>query len=90
MEYENYHIPGAIVIDYKKANFADEFKKLDKNIPVLIYCRSGVRSANAIPILEDLGFEVYNLGHGMLDWRKNHMPIQGKNVNAKDAGEEGC
>jgi len=90
LEYSFYHIPGAIVIDYKKANFADEFKKLDKNKAVLIYCRSGVRSANAIPTLEKLGFEVYNLGHGMLDWRKHHMPIQGEDVNAQDAGEEGC
>ncbi len=89
-EYNDYHIPGAKMIDYKNDNFKTEFGKLDKKVPVLIYCRSGGRSGRATKVLEGMGFKVYNLDHGMIDWKKNGMPIEGQNTHAVGGGEEGC
>lgn len=89
-EYKDYHIPGAINIDYKNDNFKEEFNKLDKKTPVLIYCRSGVRSGRARDILEKEGFKVYNLDHGIKAWRAEGMPVEGKNIKAQAGGEEGC
>ena len=89
-EYDDYHIPKAINIDFKSKNFETEFAKLDKEEPVLIYCRSGRRSAAAAKSLKKMGFTVYNLDRGMKDWRKKGMKVVGENVNAKDVGEEGC
>ena len=89
-EFENYHIPGAKNIDYKNSNFKDEFSKLDKKVPVLIYCRSGGRSGSATKVLTKMGFTVYNLDKGINEWKASGMPLEGKNVNAKDNGEEGC
>ena len=89
-EYAEAHITGAINVDYNNANFKMEAAKLDKEKPVLIYCRSGKRSGRAMAILEGMGFKVYNLNHGFLDWKSNAMPIEGKNIKAKDTGEEGC
>ena len=89
-EYNDYHIPGAKMIDYKNNNFKTEFGKLDKKVPVLIYCRSGGRSGRAIKVLEGMGYKVYNLDHGMIDWKKNGMPIEGKNIHSAGGGEEGC
>ena len=89
-EYADYHIPGAKMIDYKNDNFKTEFAKLDKKVPVLIYCRSGVRSGRAMKILEKMGYKVYNLDHGMIDWRKHGMAVEGKNIQAKGNSEEGC
>lgn len=89
-EYSDYHIPGAKMIDYKNTNFKTEFEKLDKKAPVLIYCRSGGRSGRAMKTLEKMGFTVYNLEKGMIEWKKNKMPIEGKNVHSVDGGEEGC
>ncbi len=89
-EYNNAHIPGAIMIDYNGANFKNEFTKLDKNVPVLIYCRSGRRSSRAMKVLEGMGFTVYNLDKGFLKWKEDGMKIEGNHVNAKDVGEEGC
>ena len=89
-EYANYHIPGAVNIDYKNDNFKEEFNKLDKKTPVLIYCRSGVRSGRARDILEKEGFKVYNLDHGIKAWKAEGMPVEGKNIKAHVGGEEGC
>ena len=89
-EYEDYHIPGAVMIDYKNDNFKEEFSKLDKKVPVLIYCRSGVRSGRAMKILEGMGFKVYNLDHGMKAWKGEGMPIEGKNIASHGGAEEGC
>ncbi len=89
-EYEEYHIPGAKMIDFKNSNFKNEFSKLDKKVPVLIYCRSGGRSGSATKILTKMGYDVYNLDKGINQWKKEGMPLEGKNVNAKDHGEEGC
>ena len=89
-EYADYHIPGAINIDYKNDNFKEEFNKLDKKTPVLIYCRTGVRSGKARDILEKEGFKVYNLDHGIKAWRAEGMPVEGKNTKAHVGGEEGC
>jgi len=89
-EYEAYHIPGSINIDYKKDNFKEEMEKLGKDVPVLIYCRSGGRSGRATKLLDKEGFKVYNLDHGILDWKEKGMPIEGKDTNAHVGGEEGC
>ena len=40
---------------------------LDKNIPVLVYCRSGRRSEMAGKVLSEKGYKVYDFG-GIIDW----------------------
>ncbi len=90
-EYNDYHIPGAINIDVKNSDFEKMAKdKLPKDKPAVIYCRSGVRSMKALKKLEKMGYKVYNLDKGMLEWRKENMPVEGKNIKAHDSGEEGC
>lgn len=89
-EYEAYHIPGAINIDFKKDNFKEEMEKLGKDVPVLIYCRSGGRSGRATKLLDKDGFHVYNLNNGILKWKEEGMPIKGNDTKAHDGGEEGC
>ncbi|PCI10839.1 MAG: hypothetical protein COB73_02895 [Flavobacteriaceae bacterium] len=89
-EYSDYHIPGAKNIDFKNDNFKTEFEKLDKKIPVLIYCRSGGRSGRAMKALEEMGFKVYNLEKGMIEWKKNGFAVKGNNLHSGGSGEEGC
>lgn len=90
-EYADYHIPGAINVDVKNGAFSKmAAEKLKKDTPVLVYCRSGVRSMKALKTLEKMGYKVYNLNKGMLQWKKDNMPVEGKNVKAHDSGEEGC
>lgn len=49
----------------------DEIEDL-RNEPVIVYCRSGMRSAQAAMILEQLGFSnVSNLEGGMIGWQNS-------------------
>jgi len=54
------HIPmGAIPIRYEE---------LDKKIPIVVMCHSGVRSAQVCQFLEPRGFDVTNLEGGIDAW----------------------
>ena len=62
-------LPGAILIDINSASFTDDVSQLDRDLPYLVYCRSGNRSATAVRIMEDLGFsEIYELDNGIQAW----------------------
>lgn len=70
-EFAKYRIQSAKNIDFKAPDFAAQIQKLDKNIPVLVYCLSGVRSAGALQTFRNAGFtEVYNLAGGINAWSK--------------------
>jgi len=67
-EFEEERIEGAILIPYDE--IGERYSELgsNKNIVILIYCRSGRRSAVAAEELAELGFtNVYDFG-GILDW----------------------
>ena len=68
-EYSSGYIENSLNIDYLSNDFSKNVQKLDKNIPIVLYCRSGKRSSRSANILSKLGFnEVYNLQGGILDW----------------------
>ena len=63
-------IDGAVQIDISKPSFERELTELDKNAPVLVYCRSGGRSKTAQNRMKDMGFkEVHNLRNGYSQWK---------------------
>lgn len=58
----------------------DDFKKiaqkmLSKELIVLVYCRSGRCSLDAAEILTELGHKVGNLKGGIMEWKKEGLPI---------------
>ena len=68
-EFDKGHVEGARNIDYFSKSFKSELDKLDKSIPVYVYCRSGGRSAKAMQIMKEMGFvTIYNLQGGFLAW----------------------
>ena len=70
-EFSQGHIANAINIDYKSSSFEKEIEKLDTLKPIVIYCRSGKRSAMSTKILDKSGFdEIYDLKGGVLNWIK--------------------
>ena len=67
-EYAEGHIEGAIVIPNETIGTEEIEELSDKDATLLIYCRSGRRSAQAAQKLVDLGYtNVYDFG-GIIDW----------------------
>ena len=67
-EYDEGHIPGAILIpEYEIVNRAE--KELpDKKQLILVYCRSGRRSKIAAEALVNLGYTNVKEFGGIIDW----------------------
>lgn len=75
-EFSEGHIKDAVNIDVKSAGFFDDAKReLTPGIPVAVYCRSGKRSVDASEKLVKMGFKVYNLKGGILDWQKEGKTV---------------
>ena len=67
-EFFEGHIPGATVIPHDEIEERAESEIPEKDVPVVVYCRSGRRSKIAAEALVSLGYsEVYEFG-GIIDW----------------------
>lgn len=73
-EFASGHIAGSINIPVQV--LAQRLEELPRDRPIVIYCRSGNRSAQAARILAEVGFtDLYDLG-GIIDWTAAGYPIQ--------------
>jgi len=67
-EYAQAEIGGELI---SLGTIPQNIDKVDKDKQVVVHCRSGKRSANAIAFLEQHGFEnLYNLEGGILAWKE--------------------
>lgn len=67
-EYDQGHIPGAIVIPDTQIKARAEEMLTDKDQLILVYCRSGRRSKLAAEILAELGYTNIKEFGGIIDW----------------------
>ena len=67
-EYDQGHIPGAIVIPHTEVEEQAESVLKDKDQLILVYCRSGRRSKLAADALVKLGYTNIMEFGGILDW----------------------
>lgn len=67
-EYAAKHIPGAVLVPNEEIGDTAPAELPDKNAEILVYCRSGHRSALAAKKLADMGYtKIYDFG-GINDW----------------------
>ena len=71
-EWEIGRIPGAQLIPLGHLRAA--MASLDNTREVVVYCRSGVRSADAARLLRSAGFRALNLTGGILRWSDDVDP----------------
>lgn len=65
-EFASGHIDKAINIDFENQSFSSEIKKLDSSKTYFVYCRSGNRSGQAIPLMKASGIQnIYELQGGV-------------------------
>ncbi len=67
-EYDQGHIPGAIVISHEEIAEKAEDVLADKDQLILVYCRSGRRSKIAAEALVELGYTNIKEFGGIIDW----------------------
>ena len=67
-EYDEGHIPGAIVIPHDEITDRAEEELPDKDQLLLVYCRSGRRSKLAAEALVELGYTNIKEFGGIIDW----------------------
>jgi rhodanese-related sulfurtransferase len=76
-EYAEAHLADAIVVDYYAPDFADQLDALDKNVPYVLYCRTGNRSSDAVKTMKSLGFaQVYEIDGGIVNWYEQGFPVE--------------
>ena len=67
-EFDEGHIPGAILIPYTEIDSKAETMLPDKEAQILVYCRSGRRSKIASESLAKLGYTNVKEFGGIIDW----------------------
>ena len=73
-EYAQGHLKGAVNIPI--SDLPRRIDELDVNSPVLVYCRTGRRSAQACSALVERGFtRVYNMEGGLVAWMSSGYPV---------------
>ena len=69
-------LPNAKLLPLGK--LPDEMSSLDSTRDIVVYCRSGARSANAVQYLRAAGFRATNLAGGILRWSDDVDPSMPK------------
>ena len=78
-EYEEGYIAQSQNIDFNSPTFEEDIKELDKTRPVVLYCRSGGRSAKCAKKLIDAGFvKIYDLEGGISKWKHKGLEVKVK------------
>lgn len=76
-EWQDARVPGAIHISRGVLEFQIEAKVPEKDSKVILYCRSGARSALAADALQKLGYsQVYSLAGGFAAYQKAGLPTE--------------
>lgn len=66
-EFAAGHIPGALLAPYD--GLAASFRETDKDRPIVVYCRSGRRSAIAKATLEGMGYRNVRNSGAFESWK---------------------
>ena len=67
-EYDQSHIPGALLIPHAEIADRAEEELPDKDQVILVYCRSGNRSKQASEVLAELGYTNVKEFGGINTW----------------------
>ena len=73
-EYEGGRIAGARLVPL--GELVAQAETIDRDRPVVFYCRSGARSAMATEAFRGAGFDAHNMTGGLLDWDAAGLPLE--------------
>jgi len=74
-EYQDNHLPGATLIPLEQLGV--RYGELPQDETILVYCRTGNRSLQAVYLLETAGFNrVHSLDRGLNNWIQNGFEVE--------------
>ena len=73
-EHEAGHIAGSRLIEL--ADLPAQAATIDRDRPVILYCRSGARSEMATEALLQAGYDAHNMRGGMLEWQAAGLEME--------------
>jgi rhodanese-related sulfurtransferase len=79
------HLPGATHLPLDE--LAERAGEIDKDRPVLLYCRGGNRSTMAAAALADAGYDAAKLSEGIVGWDEAGLPLAPDDGYVAESGE---
>jgi rhodanese-related sulfurtransferase len=73
-EHDSGHISGSRLIEL--AALPAQADQIDRDRPVVFYCRSGARSAMATAAFSQAGYDAHNMTGGLLEWEAAGLPLE--------------
>ena len=74
-EFEIVRIPGSILIPKQEFLNGSALEKLPQDVPIILHCKSGVRSAECLAVLKQAGFaDATHVSGGVVAWVKQIDP----------------
>jgi rhodanese-related sulfurtransferase len=84
-EWEAGRIAGAVHLPL--AELAERAGEIDKDRPVLLYCRGGNRSTMAAAALAEAGYDASKLSEGIVGWSEAGLPLEPDDGYVAESGE---
>jgi rhodanese-related sulfurtransferase len=84
-EWEVGRIAGATHVPLPE--LPQRLDEIDKDRPVVVYCRGGNRSSMATAALGEAGYDAVKLSEGIVGWSEDELPLEPEGGYVADSGE---
>ena len=84
-EWDAGHIAGASHLPLEQ--LAERSEELDRERPVVLYCRGGTRSSMAAEALASAGFDASKLSEGIVGWEEEGLELEPEGGYVAESGE---
>jgi rhodanese-related sulfurtransferase len=84
-EWEAGRIAGAVHLPL--AELAERTGEIDRERPVVLYCRGGNRSTMAADALAEAGFDAAKLSEGIVGWAEAGLALEPEDGYVAESGE---
>jgi rhodanese-related sulfurtransferase len=84
-EWEAGRIAGATHVPLPQ--LPERLNEIDKDRPVVLYCRGGNRSSMATAALAEAGYDAVKLTEGIVGWSEEDLPLEPDDGYVAESGE---
>ena len=84
-EWEAGRIEGAHHLPLQE--LPERTAEIDKDRPVVVYCRGGTRSTMATEALAEAGYDAVKLSEGIVGWDEDDLPLEPDGGYVAESGE---